>query len=140
MAFCVRLLLQQMLWTGRPEELFELLGGDPRQMDLVDARNLLLRLGYGSRSLAIREWRQLNNQVLPGLYLDPLNTPWVLWRADSGAVVAAINLLGPGLGEVSTSFATMTPAVKWLAMCGMLIGRLEVFTLLILFLPSFWRH
>jgi trk system potassium uptake protein TrkH len=57
-----------------------------------------------------------------------------------GAVVAAINLLGPGLGEVSASFATMGPAVKWLAMCGMLIGRLEVFTLLILFLPSFWRH
>jgi len=34
----------------------------------------------------------------------------------------------------------MTPTVKWLAMSGMLIGRLEVFTLLILFLPSFWRH
>jgi len=57
-----------------------------------------------------------------------------------GAVLATINLLGPGLGEVSNSFATMSPAVKWLAMCGMLIGRLEVFTLLILFLPSYWRH
>jgi trk system potassium uptake protein TrkH len=57
-----------------------------------------------------------------------------------GAVVSSINLLGPGLGEVSISFAEMTPTVKWLAMSGMLIGRLEVFTLLILFLPSFWRH
>jgi len=57
-----------------------------------------------------------------------------------GAVISSINLLGPGLGEVSVSFATVTPTVKWLAMCGMLIGRLEVFTLLILFLPSFWRH
>jgi len=57
-----------------------------------------------------------------------------------GAVVASINLLGPGLGEVSSTFATVSPAVKWLAMFGMLIGRLEVFTLLILFLPSYWRH
>lgn len=57
-----------------------------------------------------------------------------------GAVLATINLLGPGLGEVSSTFATMSPTVKWLAMLGMLIGRLEVFTLLILFLPSYWRH
>lgn len=57
-----------------------------------------------------------------------------------GAVLATINLLGPGLGDVSVSFATVSPVVKWLGMCGMLIGRLEVFTLLILFLPSFWRH
>ena len=57
-----------------------------------------------------------------------------------GAVISSINLLGPGLGDVSETFATVTPTVKWLAMCGMLIGRLEVFTLLILFLPSFWRH
>lgn len=57
-----------------------------------------------------------------------------------GAVLATINLLGPGLGDVAVSFATVSPAVKWLAMCAMLIGRLEVFTLLILFLPSYWRH
>ena len=57
-----------------------------------------------------------------------------------GAVLATINLLGPGLGDVSVTFADVNPAVKWLGMFGMLIGRLEVFTLLILFLPSYWRH
>ena len=57
-----------------------------------------------------------------------------------GAVVATINLLGPGLGEVSASFTTVSPVVKWLGICGMLVGRLEVFTLLVLFLPAFWRH
>ena len=58
-----------------------------------------------------------------------------------GAVVATVDLLGPGLGDVSATFeSVLNPAVKWLAVCGMLIGRLEVFTLLILFLPSFWRH
>lgn len=57
-----------------------------------------------------------------------------------GAVLATINLLGPGLGDVANSFATVSPAVKWLGVIGMLVGRLEVFTLLILFLPTYWRH
>ncbi|MGD8631458.1 MAG: TrkH family potassium uptake protein [Gammaproteobacteria bacterium] len=57
-----------------------------------------------------------------------------------GAVVATINLLGPGLGEVAVNFATVSPVIKWLGVFGMLAGRLEVFTLLILFLPSYWRH
>lgn len=57
-----------------------------------------------------------------------------------GAVVATINLLGPGLGEVASTFATTTPVVKWLSVFAMLVGRLEVFTLLILFLPAYWRH
>jgi trk system potassium uptake protein TrkH len=57
-----------------------------------------------------------------------------------GAVVATINLLGPGLGEVAVNFATVSPVVKWLGIFGMLVGRLEVFTLLILFLPAYWKH
>lgn len=57
-----------------------------------------------------------------------------------GAVVATINLLGPGLGEVAGNFATVGPIVKWLGVFAMLVGRLEVFTLLILFLPAYWRH
>jgi trk system potassium uptake protein TrkH len=57
-----------------------------------------------------------------------------------GAVVATINLLGPGLGEVANNFSTVGPVVKWLGVFGMLVGRLEVFTLLILFLPAYWRY
>jgi len=57
-----------------------------------------------------------------------------------GAVVATINLLGPGLGDVAVNFTSVSPLIKWLAVFGMLVGRLEVFTLLILFLPSYWRH
>tara|TARA_R110002110_G_scaffold26911_1_gene98391 strand:- start:11084 stop:12592 length:1509 start_codon:yes stop_codon:yes gene_type:complete len=57
-----------------------------------------------------------------------------------GAVVATINLLGPGLGEVAGNFASVNDAVKWLGVVAMLVGRLEVFTLLILFMPSYWRH
>jgi len=57
-----------------------------------------------------------------------------------GAVVATINLLGPGLGEVAVNFTSVSPTIKWLGIFGMLVGRLEVFTLLILFLPAYWRH
>jgi trk system potassium uptake protein TrkH len=57
-----------------------------------------------------------------------------------GAVTATINLLGPGLGEVAVTFTTVSPLIKWLGIFAMLVGRLEVFTLLILFLPAYWRH
>ncbi len=57
-----------------------------------------------------------------------------------GAVIATINLLGPGLGKVATTFTEVTPTIKWLGIFGMLVGRLEIFTLLILFYPPFWKR
>ncbi|QIK38029.1 potassium transporter [Caldichromatium japonicum] len=57
-----------------------------------------------------------------------------------GAAFTTVNLCGPGLGEVAVNFATVDDVVKWLGIFGMLAGRLEVFTLMILFTPSFWRH
>jgi len=57
-----------------------------------------------------------------------------------GAVTAAINNLGPGLGETASNFSTLTPFAKWLGIIAMLVGRLEVFTILILFTPAYWRH
>jgi trk system potassium uptake protein TrkH len=57
-----------------------------------------------------------------------------------GAVMATINLVGPGLGEVAVTFATVNDTVKWLGIFAMLAGRLEVFTLLILLLPAYWRN
>jgi len=57
-----------------------------------------------------------------------------------GAVTATLNTLGPGLGEVAGNFASVSPAAKWLGIFAMLVGRLEVFTVLILFLPAYWRY
>ncbi len=88
MAFCVRRRLQQMMWTGRPDELFELIGDDPRRMDVVQARNLLLRLGYGSRLDTLESWSQLNPVLLPALYVAPGNVPYVLSRTSKGELVA----------------------------------------------------
>jgi trk system potassium uptake protein TrkH len=56
-----------------------------------------------------------------------------------GAVATCMNNVGPGLGEVSANFASVSDAVKWLAAAAMLLGRLEIFTLLVLFTPGFWR-
>jgi trk system potassium uptake protein TrkH len=56
------------------------------------------------------------------------------------AVTATLNNLGPGLGVVADNFTTMPPAAKWILILDMLFGRLEVFTLLVLFTPTFWRE
>ncbi|MEW6445094.1 MAG: TrkH family potassium uptake protein [Pseudomonadota bacterium] len=57
-----------------------------------------------------------------------------------GAVAATLTNLGPGLGGVSANFATVPDAAKWVGCVAMILGRLEVFTLLVLFTPVFWRR
>ena len=56
-----------------------------------------------------------------------------------GAVAATLNNLGPGLGEVATTFASVDGATKILLSLAMVLGRLEIFTLLVLLSPSIWR-
>lgn len=56
------------------------------------------------------------------------------------AVGAAINNLGPGLEGVAKNYASVTDTGKWILCFAMLLGRLEIFTLLVLFLPMFWRR
>lgn len=61
--------------------------------------------------------------------------------ALSGAATAVSNV-GPGLGEVigpTGSFATLPDAAKWLLCLGMLMGRLEILTVIVLFTPAFWK-
>ncbi len=55
------------------------------------------------------------------------------------ATAAALNNLGPGLGTVAGTFASVSDAGKWLLVIAMLFGRLEIFSLLVLFSPTFWR-
>jgi len=56
------------------------------------------------------------------------------------AVGACINNLGPGLGEVTAHYGNINTPAKWILCFAMLLGRLEVFTLLVLFTPMFWRR
>jgi trk system potassium uptake protein TrkH len=55
------------------------------------------------------------------------------------AVAATLNNLGPGLGDVASGFTGITDFGKWASIVGMLLGRLEIFTLLVLVTPTFWR-
>ena len=56
------------------------------------------------------------------------------------AVAAALNNLGPGLGGVAAGFMGVSDAGKWVAIVAMVLGRLEIFTLLVLITPTFWRR
>ncbi len=61
--------------------------------------------------------------------------------AISGAATAICNV-GPALGEFigpAGNFAQLPDAAKWVLSAGMLLGRLELFTVLVLFVPAFWR-
>lgn len=56
------------------------------------------------------------------------------------AVGACITNLGPGMGEVAGNYGGINNFAKWVLCFAMLLGRLEVFTLLVLFSPMFWRR
>jgi trk system potassium uptake protein TrkH len=72
--------------------------------------------------------------ALGGLGLDFIT-------AVSGAATALGNV-GPGLGSTigpAGNFSSLPDLAKWLLAAGMLLGRLEILTCLILFMPAFWR-
>ncbi len=55
------------------------------------------------------------------------------------AVATCMNNLGPGLGQVAANFQHFPEAGKWLLILAMLMGRLEIYTFLVLLAPAFWR-
>ena len=72
---------------------------------------------------------------LSALGLDPVTS-------ISGSITAVANV-GPGMGRVigpTGNFAPLPDAAKWLLSFGMLMGRLEILTILVLFFPAFWRR
>ena len=56
------------------------------------------------------------------------------------AVAACINNMGPGLAGVAENYGNISGTAKWILCMAMLLGRLEIFTLLVLFTPMFWRR
>ena len=60
----------------------------------------------------------------------------------SGAATSISNV-GPGLGPIigpNGDFSSLPDISKWILTIGMILGRLELFAILVLFLPSFWRN
>jgi len=56
------------------------------------------------------------------------------------ALAACLNNLGPGLGDVGANYKDVNDFSKWVLCFAMLLGRLEIFTLLVILTPSFWRR
>ena len=56
------------------------------------------------------------------------------------ATAATMNNLGPGLGQVAENYGTLSDPAKWVLSFSMLIGRLEVLTIIALFHKAFWRN
>jgi trk system potassium uptake protein TrkH len=74
------------------------------------------------------------------LGLTLLGLDWV--TALTGAATAVCNV-GPGLGPIigpAGNFSSLPDAAKWLLTIGMLLGRLEILTVLVLITRAFWRH
>ena len=76
------------------------------------------------------------------VYLDKRMFRILLLGAISGAATSISNV-GPGLGSTigpSGNFSSLPIISKWVLSLGMILGRLELFAILVLFLPSFWRN
>ena len=56
------------------------------------------------------------------------------------AVGACLNNLGPGLGDATLNYSTLSDGAKYVLSFAMLLGRLELFTLLVVLSPSFWEN
>ena len=56
------------------------------------------------------------------------------------ATAATMNNLGPGLGDVAQNYSSVGEAAKWILSFSMLIGRLEVLTIIAIFHKAFWRQ
>ncbi|MEQ4618228.1 MAG: potassium transporter TrkG [Corticimicrobacter sp.] len=84
--------------------------------------------------------------LMYGLSIGMLTTLMLLSGLEPvtafSAVFASINNLGPGMGDVGPmgNYAGLSDYQLWLCSFAMLIGRLELFTVLVLFTPEFWRR
>ncbi|MCI1711119.1 MAG: TrkH family potassium uptake protein [Chiayiivirga sp.] len=70
--------------------------------------------------------------MLAGIGIDPVTA--------FSAAATCINNLGPGLGAVAIHFGDMSDAGVWICSFAMILGRLEVFAVLVLFTPGFWKE
>ena len=96
---------------------------DPRVITSVMSFMFLYVISFGAIAIA--------------LILTGLDTTTALSGAGS-----AISNVGPGLGSVigpAGNYASLNDTAKWILAAGMLLGRLELFTIMVLLLPRFWR-
>lgn len=80
--------------------------------------------------------------LLFGIFAILLNLTGLDFMTSMSAAGTAISNVGPGLGNTigpSSTFKELNDPAKWILSAAMLVGRLELFTVLVLFMPRFWR-
>ena len=114
----------------------------------------LKRLVHPSAQLAVKVGRKpMDDKVIEAVwgffsaYVAVFTVMMLLLMASGldqvtafSAVAASINNLGPGLGDVGAHYRDINDFSKWVLCVAMLLGRLEIFTLLVLITPAFWRR
>ena len=110
----------------------------PKRTYVVDLNGSFLKNSMISRVSAFVALYMLITLIATGIItLYGYSFTDSLFMSASGI---GCNGLGYGATGVGGSFALLPDAVKWLLTLLMLIGRLELFTFIVLFLPSFWRR
>jgi trk system potassium uptake protein TrkH len=123
------------------------------QLMYKQGRNEIVRLVHPNAVLSIRSGEQvISNKVISAvtaffsMYIlsfaltgFALSAAGLDWITAFSAAAACLNNLGPGLAEVADNYANINDAAKWILSFAMLLGRLELFTLLVLFTGTFWR-
>lgn len=113
----------------------------------------MIRLLHPSAEIAVKFGKTpVSNRVLQGvlgfvaiyfllfvvMLMILLSTGLQPLEAFSG-LETCMNGVGPGLGTVASNFQGVTVVAQWTLIAAMLLGRLEIYPLLILFMPAFWR-
>ena len=124
------------------------------QLVLKQAQRELTRLVHPTGALPVK----FGGKVVPGRVLAAVTGFFAIYLVLFGlmmlvvmaagldqvsawsAVATSINNAGPGLGAVASGFKLVPEAAKWACIFAMLVGRVEVFTMVLLFTPAFWRH
>ena len=89
LAYCIRLLLKKIDCLADQSKIFDFLGNDPSNIDIVDARNIMFKLGYSSSQEKLKNWNQLNSLNLPALYLSPDEIPYIIYSDEENRFMAA---------------------------------------------------
>ncbi|ROR98995.1 trk system potassium uptake protein TrkH [Sinobacterium caligoides] len=116
-----------------------------RELQQLIHPNAVIPLKLGNRSVSNRVivavWSFLSVYIMTFFMLImALMLTGLDFISAYSAVAASLNNLGPGLGTVAAHFGDINDVAKWILCLAMLLGRLEVFTLLVLLTPAFWRR
>lgn len=126
----------QILWLITRSYLKRLLSPSRAQVLLYEGRAVPADVPYSVLAfIAVF----LGGTALTTVVLSALGLDFV---TSLSAAATAITNVGPGLGDIvgpAGNFATLPDAAKWVLSAAMLLGRLELFTVLVLFEPAFWR-